>query len=62
MDTYDLGSKIAKEYESYGDDEVRVRRHEADDLSEMYDDRIDWADPGCQHEKPFGPKIKGVVE
>lgn len=64
LDTYNLRSEISPTYASYGDDEVRVRRHEADDISGLYDMSKDWSDPGCQHKNRFGPIIvkEGKVE
>ena len=57
-DTYDLASKISPVYSRYGDDEVRQRFHESDDLTGLYDELSDWSDPGCQHENPYGPTVR----
>ena len=48
-DTYNMGGA----YSQYGDDEIRCRKKEL--IPVGYDVSKDWAYPGCQSKKPFGP-------
>ena len=56
QDTFGLSRLISADYASYGDNEVRMRRLETEDFSDMYHEDLDWANPGCQHTNKFGPK------
>lgn len=55
-DTFRLSDLFAGDYDEYGDEEVRMRKLEAEDLSDMYHEDLDWANPGCQHKNKFGPR------
>lgn len=58
-DTYDLRSLIGEMgYARYGDQEIRARICEMNygKIESMYHVDRDWADPGCQHARPYGPK------
>lgn len=54
-DTYRLSELISECYSTYGDEEVRMRLLENGDLSDMYDEKRDWANPGCQSKNKFAP-------
>ena len=45
------------EYRENADDEIRARWAECQEDGMKYDIFKDWAKPGCQSKKPFGPKV-----
>ena len=53
QDTFNLSGLIDISYESYGDNEVRARIAESEEL--CYDEGNDWANPGCQSKIVRGP-------
>jgi hypothetical protein len=55
-DTYGLVREISPDYGSYGDEEVRARKCESEDLSSLYHPENDWANPGCQSKEAFRPE------
>lgn len=61
-DTFKLSELISAGYAGNGDNEVRMRKLETEDLSDMYHEDLDWANPGCQHKNKFGPKLDGGVK
>ena len=56
QDTFRLSELFTGDYDEYGDEEVRMRKLETEDFSDMYHEDLDWANPGCQHKNKFGPK------
>jgi len=54
-DTYNLFAVFAK-YAQNGDEEIRCLFCEKDNTITVYPAK-DWANPGCQHFKQFGPKV-----
>lgn len=61
-DTFKLSELISDNYVDYGDNEVRMRKLETEDFSDMYHEDLDWANPGCQHKNKFGPRLNGGVK
>lgn len=61
-DTFKLGELISDDYIGNGDNEVRMRKSEIEDFSDMYREDLDWANPGCQHKNKFGPKLNGGLK
>lgn len=57
-DTFRLSESISEDYAGYGDNEVRMRKSETEDLSGMYHEELDWANPGCQHKNKFEYRVK----
>lgn len=62
QDTFKLSELFTGDYDEYGDEEVRMRKLETEDLSDMYHEDLDWANPGCQHKNKFGPELDGGVK
>ena len=52
-DTFNVDLQIL-DYAAYGDDEVRCRKKELS-LTVPYDQKKDWANPGCQSKEVYGP-------
>lgn len=55
-DTYNMAG-VDPSYLSYGDNEVRARIAEGENLDDAYKADRDWANPGCQSLKHGGPNL-----
>lgn len=62
-DTFNLQSVFPESgYAECGDEEVRCRLKELEDLTDMFHVELDWCNPGCQHAEPHGPQPRGNDE